>query len=155
MKKLILFTILSVAVSANAQVTKLLLYCDHYTPQNASDIYIDVFVDFDATANTFSNIEAGIVKSETDKYPDYLWSLSIDYTTDASTAVVNIEKDLDALALNFPVVATKDAVPTFAIPTANGKVTDFNVDVKGTLNGVSVAESFLCYDPTTKEQPAQ
>lgn len=151
MRKLFLFAILSMAVSANAQVNKLLLYCDHYTPGNMNDIYIDVYVDQDMTTGLFTNMEAGIVLSEKDQYPAYLWSLTTNYVAGNATTTVTIEKDLDALTLEFPVVPTKEATPTYAVPTANGVVTDFNVAVSGVLNGVSVNESFLCYDPTTKE----
>ena len=149
---LLLATLLT-AMAAQAQVTKLLMYCDYYTPGNLNDIYIDVYVDYDSSTKTFSNVEAGIVKSETDKYPDYLWSLTTSYTAESATATVTIEKDLDYLAFDLPAVPTKEATPTFAIPTdAAGVVTDFNVQVTGVLNGASLNETFLCYDPTTKEQ---
>ncbi len=150
MRKFFLFAILTMAVSANAQVNKLLLFCDHYTPGNTNDIYIDVYVDQDLAAGTYTNMESGIVKSEKDQYPDYLWSLTKSYVADSATTSITIEKDLDALTLEFPVVPTKDATPTYAVPTTNGVVTDFNIQVSGVLNGVTVNESFICYDPTTK-----
>lgn len=155
MKSFITAALLLIGVNASAQTSKVLLYCDYYTPNQTGDIYVDVYLDYDAATETYTNIESGIVESANAKYPDHLWALKLDYTAGNPTATVTIERDLDMLTFDFPTVSTA-STPTFAIPkTSAGAVEDFTVHMKGFYTGLTIDQDFLCYDPATKENKAQ
>jgi hypothetical protein len=155
MKTIIAVALLLMGISASAQTSKILMFCDYYTPNQVGEIYVDVFLDYDAATNTYSNIEAGILETQNAQYPDYLWALNLVHTPGSAVANVTIERDLDILSFDFPTVATASS-PSFAIPkSAEGVIQDFYVTMKGYYLGASVDQQFLCYDPATKEQPNQ
>jgi hypothetical protein len=154
MKSFIVAALMLIGLNASAQTSKILMFCDYYTPNQVGEIYVDVYLDYDAAADTYTNIESGIVETKNAKYPDYLWSLNLAYTAGDSVAKVTIERDLDILSFDFPTVATA-ATPTFAIPkNAEGVIQDFKVMMTGYYTGLTINQEFLCYDPATKEDPA-
>lgn len=154
--KLIIATALTlIGLNASAQTSKVLMFCDYYTPSQTGEIYVDVYLDHDAATDTYSNIEAGIVETKNAQYPDYLWVLNLVYTPGNSFANVTIERDLDMLSFDFPTNAG-NSTPTFAIPkTANGAIQDFKVMMKGFYTGLTIDQEFICYDPATKENKSQ
>jgi hypothetical protein len=152
MKKMIVLALMLFGFNTYAQTTKLLMFCDYYTPNQSGDIYVDVYLDYDAATDTYSNIEAGIVETENAVYPDYLWALNLVYTAGNASAKITIERDLDTLSFEMPTVAKANAtVPSYAIPKSTvGAVEDFNVRMTGFYLGKSVDQDFICYDPSTK-----
>jgi len=153
MKLMIAAALMLFSLTTHAQTTKLLMFCDYYTPNQSGDIYVDVILDYDAATGTYTNMESGIVESENAQYPDYLWALNLIYTPGDAFANVTIERDLDTLSFDFPTVVNATATsPVYDIPkTAEGAVADFTVMMKGFYLGKTVDQEFICYDPATKE----
>ncbi len=153
MKLCIVAALMLMGLNASAQTSKVLMFCDYYTPNQTGDIYVDVYLDYDAATGTYTNIESGIVETKNAKYPDYLWALNLVYTAGDSVAKVTIERDLDVLSFDFPTLTTA-STPTFAIPkNAEGVIQDFKVTMTGFYTGLTINQEFLCYDPATKQAP--
>ncbi|MBY0385113.1 hypothetical protein K2X05_08135, partial [bacterium] len=155
MKKMIALAIMFVGVNALAQTSKVLMYCDYIGATQADDIYVDLYVDYDAATDLYSNLEAGVFANQTDTYPDYLWSVALWNQAGNTVTNVTMSKNADSLSFDLPTLAKSNGSINFDIPKADGKITDFNVNFKGTYKGAAVDQSFLCYDPSTKQQPGQ
>jgi hypothetical protein len=154
MKKMIALAIMFAGVNVFAQTSKVLMYCDYVGATQAEDIYVDLYMDYDATKDLYSNLEAGVFVSENDYYPDYLWTVAVSMQFGSKMANVTMTKDTDSLTFDLPVI-NEDSNPSYDIPKADGKITDFYVNFAGVYKGNVVNQQFLCYDPSTKQQPAQ
>lgn len=156
MKKMIALAIMFLGVNALAQTSKVLLYCDYIGATEADDIYVDVYLDYDAATDLYSNLEAGVFVNQNDTYPDYLWNVSVNYQAGSTVASVIMSKNTDNLSFEVATLANTNGSINFDIPKADGKITDFPVFAFGTYKGVGIVnQQFLCYDPSTKQQPEQ
>ena len=153
MKKMTALAIMFIGVNAFAQTSKVLLYCDYIGATEADDIYVDLYMDHDATTDLYSNLEAGIFLNESDTYPNYLWSMVVNYQPGNTSANFIMSKNADSLSFDFPTLPQSGGIANFDIPKSAGQITDFNVTFKGTYKAKAVDQSFLCYDPSTKQQP--
>lgn len=157
MKKMIAFAIMFVGFNAFAQTSKVLLYCDYIGATQADDIYVDLYMDYDASTDLYSNLEAGVFVNENDTYPEYLWNVLVNYQAGSTVASVIMSKNSDNLSFEIATLASASGSINYAIPkSAEGQITDFPVFAFGTYKGAGIVnQQFLCYDPSTKQQPAQ
>ncbi|MCC6138377.1 MAG: hypothetical protein IT287_07070 [Bdellovibrionaceae bacterium] len=144
--KALLFAAVMIAQTAYAEVAgKTLVYCDYNS--EAMTIYMDLYFDYDAQKDIYSNPEMGVAVDPNIAYPDYLWNLTATYN--GNEAVIATGKDGNTL--NFVLPTNGDAAtPAVVLNKANGFVADFNLAVTGNYNGTDIAADFVCYDPAAE-----
>jgi hypothetical protein len=151
MKALLMTAVLALSTHVFA-ADKTLVYCDYNAATPEQSLYMDLYFDFDATANTYSNLEVGFLNPENQGYPDYLYTVTSTIVENGTDAQVTAAKDANTVNFSLPATAVSIngvLTPNYQVTTTDGKVNGFDVVATGTFNGqdLSAGVTFTCYDP--------
>jgi hypothetical protein len=160
MKKMLVLAVLGFSMNVFAQGNKTLVYCDYNATPQEDSVYMDLYFDYDATANTYQNLEVGFLNPENTGYPDYLYTVTSVMDVNGTQADVVASKDANSVMFNLPAASVEvngSMVPNYQVVVVDGKVNGFEVVANGTFGGKALTDvTFTCYDPSALNQvPAQ
>lgn len=158
MKKMLFAAVLAISTNVFAQGNTL-IYCDYNAAVQEESVYMDLYLNFDATANTYTNLEVGVLNAENTGYPDYLYSTGVIMGEAATAAQVSIAKDANTIGFELPatsLVVNGFPTPNYQVVVVDGKVNNFDVVANGMFNGKDLVNvTFTCYDPASTSQVPQ